>query len=59
MFWKTVKRFFSGKSSNYEKRFVTRNGKMLTDDFEIAENFNKYFQNLVPSLDLKVASNIL
>ena len=32
---------------------------MLTDDFEIAETFNKYFQNLVPNLDLKVPSTLL
>ena len=32
---------------------------LLTDDFEIAGTFNKYFQNLVPHLDLKVPSNLL
>ena len=32
---------------------------MLTDDFEIAETFNKYFQNLVPNLALKIPSNLL
>ena len=32
---------------------------MLTDDFEIAETFIKYFQNLVPNLALKVLSNLL
>ena len=29
------------------------NGNLLNDDFEIAETFHKYFQNLVPKLDLK------
>ena len=32
---------------------------MLTGDFEIAETFNIYFQNLVPILDLKVPNNLL
>ena len=32
---------------------------LLTDDFEIAGTFNKYFQILVPQLDLKVPSNLL
>ena len=33
---------------------------MLTDDFEIAETFSKYFKNLVPNLDLnKVPSKLL
>ena len=31
---------------------------LLTDDFEIAGTFNKYFQNLVPHLDLKVPSSL-
>ena len=35
------------------------NDKMLTGDFETAETFNIYFQNLVPSLDLKVPNNLL
>ena len=32
---------------------------LLTNDFEIAETFNKYFQNLVPNLDLKVPRKLL
>ena len=32
---------------------------MLTNDFEIAETFNKYLQNLVPNLALQVPSNLL
>ena len=51
-FWKTVKNFFSNKSSNFENISPIENGNLLTDDFEIAETFNTYFQNLVPNLDL-------
>ena len=38
---------------------LIENDNLLTDDFEIAETFNKYFQNLVPNLDLKVRSKLL
>ena len=38
---------------------LIENGNFLTDDFEIAETFNKYFQNLVPNLTLIVPSNLL
>ena len=55
-FWKTIKKFFCGKSNNSESISLIENGKLLTNDFEIAEAFNKYFQNLVPNLALKVTS---
>ena len=58
-FWKTVKSFFSDKSNNFENISLFENGNLLTDDFEIAETFNKYFQNLVSNLDLKVPSKLL
>ena len=58
-FWKTVKSFFSDKSNNFQNISLIENGNLLTDDFEIAEAFNKYFQNLVPNLNLKVPSNLL
>ena len=58
-FWKTVKSFFSDKSNNFENISLIENGNLLTDDFEIAETFNKFFQNLVPSLNLKVPSKLL
>ena len=50
---------FSDKSNNFENISLTENGNRLTDDFEIAETFNKYFQNFVPNLDLKVPSKLL
>ena len=58
-FWKTIKNFFSGKSNNSENISLIESGNLLTDDFKIAETFNKYFQNLVPNLALKVPSNLL
>ena len=47
------------KSNYFENISLIENGNLLTDDFEIAETFNKYFQNLVPHLDLKVSNNLL
>ena len=35
------------------------NGNLLTNDFEIAETFNKCFQNLVPNFNLKVPTKLL
>ena len=58
-FLKTIKNLFSDKSNNFENTSLIENGNLLTDDFEITETFNKYFQNLLPNLDLKVPSNLL
>ena len=58
-FWKTVKSFFSDKSNNFENISLIENGNLLIDDFEIAETFNKYFQNLVSNLYRKVPSKFL
>ena len=59
-FWKTVKSFFSDKLNNFGNISIIKNGNLLTDDFKIAETFNKYFfQNLVPNLNLKVPSTLL
>ena len=57
---KTVKSIFSDKSNNFESNNISliANGKLLNDDFEIAETFNNYFQNLVPNLDLKIPNNL-
>ena len=50
---------FSDKSNNFESNNISliENGKLLNDDFEIAETFSNYFQNLVPNLDLKIPNN--
>ena len=58
-FKKTIKSFFSDKSNNFENISLIENGNLLTDGFEIAEIFNKYFQNLVHNLVLKVPRNLL
>ena len=58
-FWKTVKSFFSDKSNNFENIAHIENSNLLTNDFEIAETYYKYFQNLVSNLDPKVSSKLL
>ena len=55
-FCEIIKRFFFDKSNNFENISLAANGNLLTNDLEIGETFNKYFQNIVPNLDLKVSS---
>ena len=58
-FSKTIKSFFCDKSNNFENISFIENGNLITDDFEIAETFNKYFENLAPNLALKIPNNLL
>ena len=58
-FWKTVKIFFCDKSNNSENISLIENDNLLPNNFEVTETFRKYFQNLVPNLDLKVPSKLL
>ena len=52
-FWKTTKSCFSHKSINFENISLTKNGKLLINNFE--KYLSECFQNLVPKLDIKLA----
>ena len=43
----------------FEDMSLSENRNLLTNNFKTAGTFDKYFQNLVPNLDLKVPSNFL
>ena len=50
MFLKTVKPLFSDKICHKEIVNLTENGKVLTQDMEIAKAFNSYFKSIVQTL---------
>ena len=51
-FWKTVKPLFSNRNPMCEKITLIENGKILSNDEEIAECFNEYFTHITDSLDI-------
>ena len=51
-FWKTVKPLFSNRNNMCEKITLIADGKILSNDEEIAECFNEYFTNITHSLDI-------
>ena len=52
-FWKTVKPFFSEKGKTQEERILlVDNGKVISDDSEIATMFNGFFNKITETLDL-------
>ena len=51
-FWKTVKPLFSNKNPMSEKITLIEDGRILSNDVEVAECFNEYFCNITDSLDI-------
>ena len=56
---KSKKSFFSDKSNNFENTSLIENSKLLTNDFEITETINKYFENLVANLVHKLPNKLI
>ena len=49
----TVKRFFADKSKMCNNMILSENDKTKKDGKEIANKFNKYFENIIKKLNLK------
>ena len=52
-FWTTVKPFFSEKNMVNSKINLIENNEIVSDDSKIANTFNDFFVNIVPSLEIK------
>ena len=59
-FWKTVGPLFSEKAFHKESIILNNNNKIISNDEELAEIFNKHFSKIVEKLDIDetLASNI-
>ena len=51
-FWKTVKPLFSNKNPMSDKITLIEDGRILSNDIEVAECFNEYFSTITDSLDI-------
>jgi predicted transport protein len=51
-FWKTVKPFFTDKGGGMNKFILVENDKIISDDKEVAQTFNDYFDEAVKSLGI-------
>ena len=52
-FWNTVKPLFSGKEYGQQPITLLNNEKIISKDEEVAEEFNTFFQESVPKLNIK------
>ena len=50
-FWKTIKSYFSNKVLSSTKYLVLEKDVLMTNEGEIAKNFNEYFINVTSKLE--------
>ena len=58
-FWKTVKPILSDKGINNRKIILKSNENIITEDEEVANSMNLFFENAVSSLNIKENSLLL
>ena len=58
-FWATVKPLFSNKIKSTEYITLEENGKIITNDKELARIFNKFFVNIVANLGINTKHSFL
>ena len=59
-FWQTVKPFFSDKNKIKNKiTLIDDKTKIVSDNNLVAETFNKFFANIVPSLVLQCKDDLI
>ena len=51
-FWATVKPLFSNKVKSAENIFLDESGKIIRNEVKVANVFNKYFVNMIPSMGI-------
>ena len=51
IFWKTVKLFFTDKGVNHDRSLLLEeDDKTISDNYEISENINNFFVDIVKNL---------
>ena len=58
-FWATVKPLFSNKIKSTEYITLEENGKIISNDKELARIFNEFFVNIVPNLGINTNHSFL
>ena len=51
-FWKNVKTIFGNKNKGNKTMALEERNEVITDDGKLAQTFNEYFVNIVPSLGI-------
>ena len=59
VFWPTVKPLLSDKDLQSSKITLIKNGKIISEDKELASTFSSFFENAVKSLNISENSYLL
>ena len=51
-FWKNVKPIFDNKNKGNKTIALEKGNEVITDDAKLAQTFNEYFVNIIPSLGI-------
>ena len=51
--WKTLRPFLLDKSTVFSQISIERNNRIISDDFDLSEEFSTFFEDAVRSLDAK------
>ena len=57
-FWATVKPLFSNKIKSADYIFLDESGEIIRNEVKVANVFNKYFVNMVPSMGITNNNNL-
>ena len=52
-FWKTMRPFLSDKNKVFSQISMEKNNRIISDDFELSEEFSTFFEDAVRSLNVK------
>ena len=52
-FWKTMRHFLSYKNTVFSQISIEKNSGIMSDDFDLSEEFSTFFQDAVRSLNVK------
>ena len=52
-FWKTMRPFSSDKNTVFSQNSIEKNNRIMSDDFDLSEEFRTFFEGAVRSLSVK------
>ena len=52
-FWKTMRPFLSDENTVFSQISIEKNDRIISDDFDLSEEFSTFFEDAVRSLNVK------
>ena len=52
-FWKTMRPFLSDKNTVFSQIIIEKNNRIISDDFDLSEEFSTFFEGALRSLNVK------